>query len=83
MGVSGNLWIVVKDVKTFHLNAEFPKKARKDKKTFLSKQCKEIEENNRIGKTTVLSKKIRDTKVTLHAKLGSIKDRNGMELTEA
>ena len=66
-----------------YLNAEFPKKARKDKKTFLNKQCKEIEENNRIGKTTVLSKKIRDTKVTLHAKLGSIKDRNGMELTEA
>ena len=66
-----------------HLNAEFQRIARRDKKTFLSDQCKEIEENNRIGKTRDLSKKIRDTKGTFHAKMGSIKDRNGMDLTEA
>ena len=60
-----------------HLNAEFQKIARRDKKAFLSDQCKEIEENNRIGKTRDL-KKIRDTKGTFHAKMGSIKDRNGM-----
>ena len=57
--------------------------ARRDKKAFLSDQCKEIEENNRIGNTTDLFKKIRDTKGTFHAKMGSIKDRNGMDLTEA
>ena len=66
-----------------HLNAEFQRIARKDKKTFLSTQCKEIEENNRMGKTRDLFKKIRDTKGTFHAKMGLIKDRNGMELTEA
>ena len=66
-----------------HLNAEFQRIARRDKKAFLSDQCKEIEENNRIGKTTDLFKKIRDTKGTFHAKMGSIKDRNGMDLTEA
>ena len=66
-----------------HLNAEFQKIARRDKKAFLSDQCKEIEENNRMGKTRDLFKKIRDTKGTFHAMLGSIKDRNGMDLTEA
>ena len=66
-----------------HLNAEFQRIARRGKKAFLSDQCKEIEENNRMGKTRDLFKKIRDTKGTLHAKMGSIKDRNGMDLTEA
>ena len=66
-----------------HLNAEFQKIARRDKKAFFSDQCKEIEENNRIGKTRDLSKKIRDTKGTFHAKVGLIKDRNGMDLKEA
>ena len=66
-----------------HLNKEFLRTARKDKKAFLSDQCKEIEENNRMGKTRDLFKKIRDTKGTLHAKMGTIKDRNGMDLTEA
>ena len=66
-----------------HLNAEFQRTARRGKKAFLSDQCKEIEENNRMGKTRHLFKKIRDTKGTLHAKMGSIKDRNGMDLTEA
>ena len=66
-----------------HLNADFQRIARRDKKAFLSDQCKEIEENNRIGKTKDLFKKIRDTKGTFHAKMGSIKDRNGMDLTEA
>ena len=66
-----------------HLNAEFQKIARRDKKAFLSDQCKEIEENNRMGKTRDLFKKIRDTKGRFHAKMGSIKDRNGMDLTEA
>ena len=66
-----------------HLNAEFQRTARRDKKAFLSDQCKEIEENNRMGKTRGLFKKIRDTKGTFHAKMGSIKDRNGMDLTEA
>ena len=66
-----------------HLNAEFHRIARRDKKTFLSDQCKEIEENNRMGKTRDLFKKIRDTKGTFHAKMGLIKDRNGMDLTEA
>ena len=65
------------------LNAEFQRIARKDKKAFLSDQCKEIEENNRMGKTIDLFMKIRDTKGTLHAKMGTIKDRNGMDLTEA
>ena len=65
-----------------HLNAEFQRIARRDKKAFLSDQCKEIEENNRMGKTSDLFKKIRDTKETFHAKMGSIKDRNGMDLTE-
>ena len=66
-----------------HLNAEFQKTARRDEKAFLSDQCKEIEENNRMGKTRDLFKKIRDTKGTFHAKMGTIKDKNGMELTEA
>ena len=65
-----------------HLNAEFQRIARRDKKVFLSDQCKEIEENNRMGKTRELFKKIRDTKGTFHAKMGTIKDRNGMDLTE-
>ena len=65
------------------LNAEFQRIARRDKKAFLSDQCKEIEENNRMGKTRDLFKKVRDTKGTFHAKMGSIKDRNGMVLTEA
>ena len=66
-----------------HLNAEFQRIARRDKKAFLSDQCKKIEENNRTGKTRDLFKKIRDTKGTFHAKMGTIKDRNGMDLTEA
>ena len=66
-----------------HLNVEFQSKARRDKKAFLSNQYKEIEENNRMGKTRDLFKKIRDTKGRFHAKMGSIKDRNGMDLTEA
>ena len=66
-----------------HLNVEFQRIARRDKKAFLSDQCKEIEENNRMGKTRDLFKKIRETKGTLHAKMGSIKDRNGRDLTEA
>ena len=66
-----------------HLNAEFQRIARRDKKAFLSDQCKEIEENNSMGKTGDLFKKIRDTKGTFHAKMGTIKDRNGMDLTEA
>ena len=66
-----------------HLNAEFQRIARRDKKTFLSDQCKAIEENNRMGKTRDLSKKIRDTKGIFHTKMGSVKDRNGMDLTEA
>ena len=66
-----------------HLNAEIQRIARKDKKAFLSDQCKEIEENNRMGKTRDVFKKIRDTKGTFHTKMGSIKDRNGMDLTEA
>ena len=66
-----------------HLNAEFQRTARRDKKAFLRDQCKEIEENSRIGKTSDLFKKIRDTKGTFHAKMGTIKNRNGMDLTEA
>ena len=66
-----------------HLNAQFQRIARRDKKAFLSDQCKEIEENNRMGNTRNLFKKIRGTKGTFHANMGSIKDRNGMDLTEA
>ena len=66
-----------------HLNAEFQRIARRDKKAFLSDQCKQIEANNRMGKTRNLFKKIRDTMGTLHAKMGLIKDRNGRDLTEA
>ena len=66
-----------------HLNAEFQRISRRDKKAFLSDQCKKIEENNRMGRTRDLFKKIRDIKGTFHAKTGSIKDRNGMDLTEA
>ena len=66
-----------------HLNAEFQKIARRDMKAFLRGQCKEIEENNRMGKTRELVKKIRDTEGTFHAKMGTIKDRNGRDLTEA
>ena len=66
-----------------HLNAEFQRIAKRDKKAFLSDQCKEIEENNRMGKARDLVKKMRDSKGTFHAKMGSIKDRNGLDLTEA
>ena len=66
-----------------HLNAKFQRIARRDNKSFLSDQCKEIKKNNRIGKTRYLFKKIIDTKETFHAKMGTIKDRNGMDLTEA
>ena len=66
-----------------HLNAEFQRIARRDKKAFFNDQCKEIEENNRMGKTRDLFKKIRDTKGIFHAKMGLIKDKNGMDLTEA
>ena len=66
-----------------HLNTEFQRIARREKDAFLSDQCKETEENNTMGKTRDLFKKIRDTKGTFHAKMGSIKDRNGMDLTEA
>ena len=92
MAVWGGLKIAVKrrEVKSKgekerykHVNAEFQRIARRDKKAFLSDQCKEIEENNRMGKTRDLFKKMRDTKGTLHAKMGSIKERNGMDLTEA
>ena len=65
------------------LNAEFQRTARREEKVFLNEQCKEIKENNRMGKTRDLFKKIRDTKGTFHAKMGTIKDRNGMDLTEA
>ena len=65
------------------MNAEFPRKARRDEKAFLHDQCKETEENNRMGKTRDLFKKIRDTKGTFHAKISTIKDRNGLDLTEA
>ena len=66
-----------------HLNSEFQRRARRDKKTFISDQCKEIKENKRMGKTRDLFKKIRDTEGTFHAQMGSIKDRNGMDLTES
>ena len=80
---SASLWPPTEKERCKHLNAEFQRIARRDKKAFLSNQCKEIEENNGMGKTRDLFKKIRDTKGTLHAKMGSIKDRNGMDLTEA
>ena len=92
MAVWGGLQVAVKrrevkskgeKEKSKHLNAEFQRIARRDKKAFLSDPCKEIEENNRMGKTRDHFKKIRDTKGTFHAKMGSIKDRNGMDLTEA
>ena len=66
-----------------HLNSEFQRIARRNRNAFLSDQCKQIEENNRMGKTRDLFKKITDTKITFHAKMGTIKDRNGMDLTEA
>ena len=66
-----------------HLNSEVQRIARRDKKAFLSAQCKEIKENNRVGKTRALFKKIRDTKGIFHANIGTVKDRNGMDLTEA
>ena len=69
--------------KIYPLNSEFRRIARRNKKTFLSDQCKQIEQTNRMGKTRDICKKIRDTKGTFHAKMGSIKDRNGMDLTEA
>ena len=69
--------------KYIHLKAEFQRISRRDKKAVLNEQCKEIEENNRMGKTRDLFKKIRDAKGTLHAKMGTIKDRNSMDLTEA
>ena len=72
-----------KKKKYTHLNAEFQRRARRGKKAFLSDQCKEIEENNRMGKTRDLFKKIRDNQGNIHAKMGTIKDRNGMDLTEA
>ena len=72
-----------KEERYTHLNAEFQRIARTDKKAFLNDQCKEIEENNRMGNTGDLFKKIRDTKGTFHAKMGTIKDRNGRDLTEA
>ena len=74
-------FLIFKEYK--HLNAEFQRITKRDKKAFLSNQCKEIEENNRMGKTRDLFKKIRDTKGTFHAKMGSIEDRNAMDLTEA
>ena len=72
-----------KENKEIYTHAEFQRKARTEKKAFLRDQCKKIEENNRMGKTTDLFKKIRDAKGTFHAKMGSIKDRNGRDLTEA
>ena len=72
-----------KRIRYTHLNAEFQRIARRDKKAFLSDQCKEIEENNRMGKTRGLFKKIKDTKGIFHANMGTIKDRNGMDLIEA
>ena len=77
------MYVYIVKGKIQHLNEEFQRIARKDKKVFLSDQCKEIEKNNRMGKTRDLFKKIRDAKGTFHAKMGSIKDRYGMDLTEA
>ena len=89
-GIPVELFQILKEVKgkgekerSTHLDAEVPRIARRDKETFLSDQCKEIEENNRMGKTRELLKKIRDSKGTFQAKMGSIKDRNCMDLTEA
>ena len=82
-----SLWYIVKSKgekqRYIHLNAEFQRIARRDKKAFLNDQCKKIDENNRMGKNSDLFKKIRDTNETFLAKMGSIKDRNGMDLTEA
>ena len=75
--------VYVSPIVVAHLNAEFQRTARRDKKAFLSDQCKQIEEDNRMGKTRDLFKKIRHTEGTFHAKMGSMKDRNGMDLTEA
>ena len=92
MGVWGGLQIVEKRIEAkgkeekeryTHLNEELQRTARRDKKAFLNNQCKEIEANNRMGKTRDFFKKIRDTKGTFHAKMATIKDRNGMDLTEA
>ena len=90
MGVWGDIDEKIREAKDkeekekdIHLNTKFQRTARRDKKAFLSDQCKEIKENNRMGKTKVLLKKVRDTKRTFHAKMGTIKDRNGMNLTEA
>ena len=90
MGVWGDIDEKIREAKDkeekekdIHLNTKFQRTARRDKKAFLSDQCKEIKENNRMGKTKVLLKKVRDTKRTFHAKMGTIKDRNGMDLTEA
>ena len=77
------MYVYIVKGKIQHLNEEFQRIARKDKKVFLSNQCKEIEKNNRMGKTRDLFKKIRDAKGTFHEKMGSIKDRYGMDLTEA
>ena len=82
-GSSSGLLPLTSGERYTHLNAEFERIARRDKKAFLRDHCKEIEENNRMGKTRELFKKIRDTKGTFHAKMGSIKDTNGMDLTEA
>ena len=82
-GSSSGLLPLTSGERYTHLNAEFQIIARRDKKAFLSDQCKEIEENNRMGKTRDLFKKVRDTKGKFHAKMGSIKDRNGVDLTEA
>ena len=79
----GNPWIQLALDPSKHLNTEFQRIARRDKKAFLSDQCKEREKNNRMGKTRDLVKKIRDIKGIFHAKMGSIKDRNGRDLTEA
>ena len=75
--------IIIEKERYTQLNAAFQRKARRDKKAFLSEQCKEIEENNRMGKTRDLFKKMRDTKGIFHAKMGTIKDRNSMDLPEA
>ena len=83
LGISVTIQVRVKGGTLIYLNAEFQRRARRDKKAFLSNPCKEIEENNRMRKTRDLFKKTRDTKGTFHAKMGLIKDRNGMDLTEA
>ena len=83
IAMKGEKWKAKEKRKDTYLNAEFQRKTRKDKKTFLSDQCKETEENNRMGNTRDLFKKIGDTKGACHAKMGSIKNRNGMDLKEA